>query len=137
MLQLNGSQQEFFFPVGLLGFASVQHFVLSDYQPPDGSQSPFYLLQASHEDLSFLLLSPHLLVPEYRMELSPQEIACLNATSIDDLVAMVIITFRDRLEETTANLQGPVLLNLATKKGFQIVVENYPVRHRLLNHPTT
>jgi len=133
---LKGQEQEFFFPDGLLGFASCQRFGLSRYQPPDGSESPFFLLRAKEEDLSFPLISPRLLIPHYQLSPPSEVLTRLGAGSMVDLVILVIVTLRERLEETTANLQGPLLLNPISRLGLQLVVEDYPVRCPLLARPS-
>jgi hypothetical protein len=40
---IDDGEREFSLPEGLLGFPTYQHFVLSRYQPEDGSVSPFYI----------------------------------------------------------------------------------------------
>lgn len=129
---LRGEKQEFFFPEGLLGFASYRRFVLSRYQPADESSSPFFLLQAKEEEISFPLISPHLFVPDYHLSLPSEVLTKLGAGSMADLVILVIVTLRERLEEITANLQGPLLLNPVSCLGLQLVLEGYPVRYPLL-----
>jgi len=125
--------QPLFFPDGLLGFSSYQNFVLSPYQPPDGSASPFFLLQAKDDDLCFPLISPDLLVADYSLALSPELPAKLGAGSTADLTVFAIVTLRERVEEITANLQGPVVLNPAARLGVQVIIERYPLRHPLVN----
>ncbi len=129
---LKGQEQELFFPEGLLGFASCRRFVLSRYRPEDGSSSPFFLLQAEEEEISFPLISPHLLVADYYLFPPSEGLTKLAAGSMADLVILVIVTLRERLEEITANLQGPLLLNPVSCLGLQLVVENHSVRHPLL-----
>jgi flagellar assembly factor FliW len=126
-------EQQFFFPEGLLGFSSHQNFVLSPYQPPDGSASPFFLLQAKDDDLCFPLISPDLLVADYSLALLPGVPAKLGASSTADLTVFAIVTLRERVAEITANLQGPVVLNPANRLGVQIIAEQYPLRHPLVN----
>lgn len=138
-----GQTEEFFFPEGLLGFPTAQHFVLSRYQPPDGSVSPFFLLRTKdseandgesgeHVSLSFPLISPYWLVPEYHVAPSPTVLDILAVQAETSCVVLVIVTLRERLEEITVNLQGPLLLNPAAHRGVQLVVEQYPVRYPLL-----
>ncbi len=103
--------QVIFFPEGLLGFASNRHFLASRYQPSVETRSPFFLLQAQEGDISFPLISPHLLMPDYQFAPSREVLTKLCAGLAADLVVMVIVTLRDRLEEITVNLQGPLLLN--------------------------
>jgi flagellar assembly factor FliW len=39
---------------------------------------------------------------------------------------------RERLEEITVNLQGPLLVNPVSLLGRQLVLEEYPVRYPLI-----
>ncbi|HEY2990931.1 MAG TPA: flagellar assembly protein FliW [Candidatus Binatia bacterium] len=127
------ADDQFFFPEGLLGFSSHQNFTLSPYQPGDGNESPFFLLQAKDDDLCFPLVSPHLVVSDYQLQPAPELLAKLGAGSATDLTVMVTVTIRDRLEEVTVNLQGPILLNPVSHLGLQFVIEPYPVRYPLIN----
>jgi flagellar assembly factor FliW len=126
-------EEEFFFPEGLLGFSSHQHFVLGLYQPADGRPSPFFLLQAKEDDLCFPLISPNLLVKDYRLSPAPELLAKLGAGSPADLTIFAIVTVRDQLEQITVNLQGPILLNPVSHLGLQLVAEQYPLRYPLIN----
>jgi flagellar assembly factor FliW len=125
-------EQEFFFPEGLLGFPTYQHFVLSRYQPEDGSPSPFYLLQTKEVEVYFPLIAPQWIMPQYQLSVPKAVLAKLEAKTIADLIVLTIVTLRKRVEEATVNLQGPLLLNPVTYLGLQLVVERYPVRHALV-----
>jgi flagellar assembly factor FliW len=125
-------EQEVRFPEGLLGLPSLRHFVLNRYRPADGSDSPFLLLQSKEEEVSFPLIEPRRIVPAYHLSLPPEVLSHLGATSPHELVVLTIVTLRERLEDITVNLQGPLLLNFASRLGLQLVVERYPVRHPLL-----
>jgi flagellar assembly factor FliW len=134
---LQGHHRDFFFPEGLLGFSSCQRFTLSRYQPADGSESPFFLLQAVDANVSFPLISPQLLSTDYQLTLPQDVLVKLATDTMNDLVALAIVTVRARVEEITANLQGPVLFNPIARLGLQVIAERYPVRHPLLPpHPT-
>ena len=124
--------QEFFFPEGLFGFATPRYFTLSAYLPPDGSPSPFFLLQSNEDDLCFPLISPDLLIADYKPEPPSELLAKLGAGSSADLAPFAIVTLRDQMEEITVNLQGPILLNPRSRLGLQFVVEQYPLRYPLL-----
>jgi flagellar assembly factor FliW len=129
---LQGQEQEFFFPAGLLGFASCRRFTLGPYLPADGSPSPFLLLRAQEEDISFPLIDPSWLMSDYHLFPTPEVLARLGVSSAVDLIVLVIITLRVQLEEVTVNLQGPLLLNPVSRLGLQLVEEAYPVRYPLL-----
>lgn len=130
---LDGQELGFFFPEGLLGFASHRRFSLSRFRPADGNPSPFFLLQAKESEISFPIIPPHLLLSEYHISPAPEMLTMLGSGSgVDQVVVMVIVTLRERLEEITVNLQGPLLFNPVSCLGLQLVAENYPVRYPLL-----
>jgi flagellar assembly factor FliW len=124
-----GKDRAIVFPEGLLGLPACRHFSLGHYQPADGSESPFFLLQSTESNLSFPLIEPQRFVTDYRLSLPAEVLAYLQAKSLNDLAVLTIVTLRERLEDITVNLQGPLLLNLDAGLGLQLVVEHYPVRH--------
>jgi flagellar assembly factor FliW len=127
-------EREFHFPEGLLGFASCRSFMLGRYRPPDGSPSPFFILRAPGEGVSFPLILPHLFAPDYEPPIGPETLAKLGASSATDLAVLVIVTLRERLEDITVNLQGPVILNPSSRTGLQLVTEGFPLRYPLLKN---
>jgi flagellar assembly factor FliW len=126
------TEQPFFFPGGLLGFASHRSFVLKPYLPADGSASPFFVLQSTEDELCFPLISPHSIVSDYTVAPPPELLATLDVAALAELSLFVIVTLRERVEEITANLQGPILLNPASSLGLQLVIEHYPLRYPLV-----
>src|SRR5215467_1100901 len=129
---LNDREQDLFFPAGLLGFASCHQYRLERFKPHDDSESPFLLLCAMDQDLSFPLIHPASIGLDYKLPVTPELLAALDAKSPDELVPLLIVTVRDQLEEITVNLQGPVIMNPGSSLALQLVIERYPVRHPLL-----
>jgi len=125
-------EQELFFPAGLLGFGSCHQYRLERFKPHDESESPFLLLCATDQDLSFPLIHPASIGLDYKFPVTPELLAALDAKSPDELVPLLIVTVRDQLEEITVNLQGPVIMNPGSSRALQLVIERYPVRHPLL-----
>ena len=119
------------FPDGLLGLPECQHFVLTKYQPEDGSASPFLLLQCQDENISLPILDPRWLVPDYHFAIAPDVLTYLKANTVEELSTFAIVTVRDQVEDMTMNLQGPLVMNLTSHLGLQMVVEHFPVRHPL------
>jgi flagellar assembly factor FliW len=129
------ADREFHFAEGVFGFPAAQYFTLAPYLPPDGSASPFMLLQAKDADLCFPLIPPDLLMPNYIISPPADLLARLDANSTADLVALAIVTLRDQVEQITVNLQGPLLLNPRSRLGCQFVAEQYPLRYPLIVSP--
>jgi flagellar assembly factor FliW len=126
------TEREFFFPAGVLGFANCRRYRLDRFSPADGSESPFFILRSVDQSPEFPLIHPSSLSLDFQFHTSAEVLAALEASSPDPLVPMLIVTVRDRLEEITVNLQGPLVLNPSSSRGLQLVVEDYPLRHPLI-----
>ena len=122
--------KEIFFPEGLLGFPSDRHYCLSHFNSAD--ESPFFILQSVERDLSFPLIHPDLVMLDYRVPVNPEILAGLKAEHESVLVPLLIVTVRERVEDITVNLQGPLLINTVSLLGRQLVLEEYPVRYPLI-----
>jgi flagellar assembly factor FliW len=126
-------EQQLFFPVGILGFPLSRRFRLERYRPEDGSESPFMTLKCVDQDLSFALIHPRCLGVEYRVSINDEALDFLSATSTDQLSALLIVTLRERIDDISVNLQGPLIINPASSLGVQLVIEHYPVRYPLIH----
>lgn len=115
------------FPAGLYGFPECRHFVLVKTD-----REGFYWLQsADHSALVFLLVDPFLHFPGYSVDLAPAELLELAATEPTDVAVFAIVTLPGgREEEPTANLQGPLALNLRQGVAKQLAISEseYGVR---------
>ena len=117
------------FEHGVLGFPACREFVLL----PAGREGLFWLQSVEHSALTFLLGDPFTLVPGYTLDLAAtEEGESLADASPGDVVALVILTLpATRAELPTANLQGPLVMDLRTRRGRQVVVPNgeWELRH--------
>jgi flagellar assembly factor FliW len=118
-------------PRGLFGFPECRRWVLADA----GRDGLFWLQSAEHASLAFLLADPFVFIPEYTVDLGPAALAELRAASPTDVAVFAIVTLPGPLDpEPTVNLQGPIVLNLTSRRGVQIVVPDGPfgVRHPVM-----
>ncbi len=130
--------KEIAFPEGLLGFPDDRRYRLGRFSGAAENDSPFFILQAVERDLSFPLIHPDLVMHDYRVAVNPAILAALKAESESVLVPFLIVTVRERVEDITVNLQGPLLINTVALLGRQLVLEEYPVRYPLIQpepHP--
>ena len=120
------------FPDGLVGFAGPQRFVLT---PWGGTDSPFALLRCIDDDgLAFVVVPPAVFFPDYEPEIDDATAALAGLTAADDAVVLVIVTVPDRVQDATANLLGPLVVNTTTRVGVQAVLspEQWPSRRPLV-----
>jgi flagellar assembly factor FliW len=132
LLDRDLEEQQLFFPIGLLGFPESRRYRLERYRPDDGSESPFLTLKCLDQDLSFAMIYPRFLQLDYRVPVSDDMLDTLSAASAEQLSALLIVTLRERVENITVNLQGPLIINPASSLALQLVVEQYPLRYPLI-----
>lgn len=117
-------------PLGLLGFETVKEYVL--LAKPE--EAPFLWLQVlGKPSTAFLVVPPAAVVPDYRPDLSEEDVAFLGLKQPEDALLLNIVTLRGP-KEATVNLKGPVVINRHTFIGKQVIPVNaaeYPVRHPL------
>lgn len=118
------------FPEGLPGFPAEKAFALIPYGP----QSPFAFLQSvSEPDLTFLIAEPFAFFADYQFELADDLAASLGLAGKTLPQVFVIVTVPEKLEEMTANLLAPIVVNPRRQLAAQIVFDKtpYTTRHRL------
>jgi flagellar assembly factor FliW len=122
------------FHSGLLGFPDVKRYVVLDHM--NNPDIPFKWLQAVDDpDLVFVVIDPLLFCPDYNLYIDERDLRELNIAGFDDRFIVVIVTIPHEMPELmTANLQGPLIVNLKTREAKQVVLlgERYPLRYPVL-----
>jgi flagellar assembly factor FliW len=123
------------FAAGLPGFPHVHLFHLKPWGPPG---SPYLLLRAVEDpDVGFVVVPPWVFYPEYEFDLDDASAERLGLAVSDDAIVLAVVTLRDRPEDATLNLLGPIVVNRHTHEAAQIVLptSSYSVRAPLaVNH---
>lgn len=120
------------FAEGLLGFGDYHQFVVLNAD--DGS--PFRWLQCVDDgNLAFVIIEPLNFMFEYDIEISDADQAFVGLTRAEDVVLYVIVSIPANPSDMTANLQGPLVVNAANRKGRQVISSNsrHSVRVRILD----
>jgi len=118
---------------GLLGFSQYHRYVLIEHQ----RESPFLWLQClDNPDLAFVVIDPSCLLTDYQPGPLATVIKEMEPEGHENLKVLVILTIPPgKPKEMTANLMGPIVVNLKTRQGKQLVVEDprYSHKHRVLS----
>ncbi|MEM6554226.1 MAG: flagellar assembly protein FliW [Planctomycetota bacterium] len=113
------------FPKGLLGFPKYRDYVLieSGDKARPNEQSNFWWLQSVDlPELAFVVTDPTLFVTTYRVPIHAEQMQGLGLSSIDDAQVFVIVNKRGNV--LTGNLQGPLVVNVASRSGEQLVLSD-------------
>lgn len=118
-------------PAGLIGFPELKKYVILDHD----KDSPFKWLQSLDDGaIAFVLINPLLFKPDYTVEVTEAEVSDLELKAEEDAIICVIITIPTNPQNMTANLKAPLVFNLTTRKGKQLVLSNsaYTTRHNIM-----
>jgi flagellar assembly factor FliW len=127
----------FYFPSGLPGFERLRSFLPLSF--PD--RQPLLFLQSLEDpELCFISLPVLAADPDYRLEISPEDLAILGlaprvAPRIGtDVLCLAVLSLREA--GPTANLLAPIVVNLHNRRGVQAISPGgtYSHQHALL-HP--
>ncbi|GLH64275.1 flagellar assembly protein FliW [Parageobacillus sp. G301] len=119
----------FHFEHGIPGFLDEKKFALLPLE-----DTPFVILQSVKTPaLGFAMIDPFVYFPDYDIELDEHTVTQLELSSEKEVIVYVILTVADPFENTTANLQAPIVLNYEKKLGKQVILTNtpYKTKHRL------
>jgi flagellar assembly factor FliW len=115
-------------PMGLLGFEQYKRYTLLG----SPEEAPFlWLHMLDNDDLSFLVISPFMVMPSYQPDLSEEDSKFLGLENSDDALIFNIVTVHPD-GNATVNLKGPIVVNRQTLTGKQCIPRNsasYSLQH--------
>jgi len=125
------------FPKGLPGFEHLRQFVIV---PVDNNPAFVWLQSVEAPDVAFLLVDPFLFFSGYEVELTRDLREELSIKNRSDVIIQAIVTIPETgIKDMTANLVGPVVINVKRNLGKQVVLQNteYGTRHPLFRNKGT
>ncbi len=102
-----------------------------------GKDTPFKLFQAVDEPtVGFVIIDPVLFKPDYTVKVRKEDLYSLSAENLNEIVTAVIVTIPEDLYKMTANLRGPLLINLKSRLARQLVLsdDTYNTRQLIISH---
>lgn len=120
------------FEHGIPGFLDEKEFVLL----PLTEDNVYFVLQSVRTaELAFVVTNPFLFYKDYDFKLDEAIVEQLEIKQPTDVAVYSILTLQDPFENTTANLQAPVIVNVKNNKAKQVILndENYKTKHPLFN----
>ncbi len=120
------------FPEGMIGFPQMKSYVLLEHKPG----SPFMWLQSAEApELAFVLISPQLIRKDYPRQIPFHEGSFEAEENGGEPLVFAIVTIPPgEPQKMTANLLGPVVIDVATRTGKQVILADseYSTRHPIL-----
>ncbi len=115
-------------PIGIPGFRDKRKYVFLQKE----ETVPFLLFQCMEDpNLSFVVLDPVKVFPEYILEKSDLEKMVSWNLEKDEISCFVIVTIpKGDPEKMTANFLAPLVINNKRKEGLQLVLQNSDYSHQ-------
>lgn len=108
----------FAFPTPLFGFPNHHQYALL----PATRDGLWWLQSMQNEATTFLLADPFVIDRQYSVDLGESEKQALHIESANDVLGLVMITLPpDGGDGATGNFRAPLVLNLASRIGMQVV----------------
>jgi flagellar assembly factor FliW len=126
-----GDDEVLTFPDGLLGFPALRRYVLL----PNPKGGPFLWLQAADDPaVAFVVVDPAEFFADYKVSVRAEDVALIRLDDAAQGRVVVILTVPGDPKEITANLAGPIVLNLRERLGRQLVLgePGLSTRHKLM-----
>lgn len=118
------------FKNGIYGFEDIKDFVLLQ----EDDKKVIWSLQAADRSYpSLIVLDPCLVMQNYDPKLSAEDLKALGNPERDDLCFLAVAVIRKNLSETVVNLKSPIVINVKSQRGIQVILDDsdYPVRYKL------
>lgn len=119
------------FKRGLPGFERLKKFIFFPIEDND----VFSILHSIEDDsIGLVVVSPFYVVKDYEFKLDDEKISELKIESNEDVLVLNTVTLNSNAENITVNLKAPIIINIKSKLGEQIILDNpnYFIRHSLL-----
>ena len=117
------------FAAGLLGFSSFKSYVL--LQPHD--DAVFFWLQSTEApELAFVVTDPSLWIQDFVASIRREQMVELDLDKLDNAQVFVIVNKYER--SLTANVQGPLVINVNNRRAMQLVLadKRWTTRHEIV-----
>lgn len=122
------------FDNGLFGFEEYKDYTIL-YDSEDGDDPFFSWLQCtSQHDLAFPVVNPQKVMQDYDPIVEDGLLNDLGEFGEEDMVVLVLATVPSDVKRASVNLRAPLIINVSTRKGIQLVTENqeYEIKHYLV-----
>lgn len=108
------------FDAGLLGFPTCRRWLVVDGVRPGTA----WLQSVDHEAITFMMVDPFIMFDAFAIDLSPMDLRRIGATHAANVVVLALVTLpRAPGAPATANLQGPLVIDVRARRGMQLVIE--------------
>lgn len=118
---------------GMIGFPDLNRFALIfDEEKQKKHNSIMWLQSMDDTDIAFPVMEPLAVKADYKPNVNEAMIAPLGQLNEEKTYILVTVTVPKKVEDFSVNLKAPLIINMDTHKGVQLIVEDdYPVKYKV------
>ena len=118
---------------GMIGFPNLTHFALIFDEEKKNKKFKIMWLQSMDDgDVAFPVADPMQVKEDYQPMVNEEIIAPLGEMTPENTYILVTVTVPKKVEDFSINLKAPIVINMGTNKGAQIITEDdYPVKYKI------
>lgn len=121
------------FEQGVMGFEDCRKFTII-YDSGKEEKSAISWLQCMDEpELAFPMISPFYIMENYDPVVETELLEPLGEVTEEHLILFVFMNIKSDVKQLTANMKAPIIINVDTLKGVQLIVENedYDIKYNI------
>lgn len=118
---------------GIIGFDRLKRYVILDFHTEIDTALKWYQALDCPE-LAFILIDPYTFKPDYKVDISNEEMELLKTESAEIIKVMTIVSIPNDPHKMSTNLLGPILINPEKRLAMQVVLSDskYATSHFIL-----
>ena len=117
---------------GIIGFPNLTHFTLIFDAERKEKSGIMWLQSMDDGEVAMPVLVPSDLIADYNPSVNNELLEGLGELTPENTYLLVTVTVPREIEEISVNLKAPIVINMDTNKGCQLIVEeDYAVRHKI------
>uniref|UniRef100_UPI0040564E87 flagellar assembly protein FliW n=1 Tax=Agathobacter sp. TaxID=2021311 RepID=UPI0040564E87 len=118
---------------GMIGFPKLNHFALIfDEKKGEKKFKIMWLQSLDDGEIAFPVTDPMAVAEDYRPSVNEEILAPLGELNDGNTYILVTVTVPKKVEEFSINLKAPIVINMDTNKGAQVITEDdYPVKYKI------
>ena len=89
-----------------------------------------YLQSVEDKDVAITVASPLGLADAYDPAIEEKDVEAIGEIKEDNVIILVTVNIPEKIEDMTANMKSPIIINTDTNKGVQVVAANEELSSR-------
>lgn len=117
---------------GIIGFPDLKRFALVYDEEKKGESSISWLQSLDEGAFALPVMNPTVVKEDYNPFVEEELLKPLGTLTPENLCVLVTVKVPKNIKEMSVNLKAPIVINVDTKLGAQVIVEDdYPIRYEI------